>query len=195
MSAKAHAGPVNGITWSENGRFLVTCGHDERVRVWDTMTGANILTNFGPSIKNKNLAALLPLIVPRALSAVGQEVLFYPNEREILMCEMFEGTLLKRLRVPGASSSSQTSSIEQRNAVLRNRVTALAWRAHSIELLSAHADGMIRSWRPRTTLDAMVDDAELEENNGSEDEDDRKRKRQVLEDIQLDLSKRRVTYT
>lgn len=195
MSAKAHAGPVNGITWTGDARFLVTCGHDECVRVWDTMTGANTLSNFGPSIKNKNLSALIPLIVPRALSAVGQEVLFYPNEREILMFETFEGTLLKRLRVPGASCLSQTPSIEQRNALLRNRVTAMAWRVHSIELLSAHADGMIRSWQPRTTLDAMIDDAEREENNGSEVEDDRKRKRQVLEDIQRDLTRRRITYT
>lgn len=195
MGAKAHLGPVNGVVWTDNGQFLVSTGHDERMRVWNMRTGANTLSNFGPIVRNKNLSTLLPLVVPRALVPAGQEMLFYPNEREILMCEIFEGTLLKRLRVPGVPTSSSSSSTDQSNANARNRITALAWRTHSIELLSAHADGMIRSWKPRTTIDALVDDAEREEDGDSEEEDDRKRKRKVLDDIHRDLTKRKVTYS
>lgn len=39
----AHHGPVNGITWSEDGTWLVTLGHDDKIRAWDMATGENAL--------------------------------------------------------------------------------------------------------------------------------------------------------
>jgi len=32
-SGKAHGGAVNGITWTDDGHYIVSAGHDERVRV------------------------------------------------------------------------------------------------------------------------------------------------------------------
>ncbi|KAI9729052.1 MAG: hypothetical protein M1828_000137 [Chrysothrix sp. TS-e1954] len=178
---KAHAGPVNGIVWTEDGKYVVTAGQDERVRVWDTMTGANTLTNFGPVIRNKHLSSLIPALVPKRLVRPGDDVLFYPNEREILMYGMHEGVLQKRLKIPGVQQSGA-----------KNRVTSLFWRAHSIELLSAHTDGSVRSWQPRTSIDAFVEDAE--ETEATAYTDSRKRKRQTLGEIHTDLTARRVTF-
>ena len=179
---RAHAGPVNGIMWTEDGKYVVTAGQDERVRVWNTQTGANTLTNFGPMIKNKHLSSLIPALVPKRCVRSGEDVLFYPNEKEILMCAMHEGNILKRLKVPGVQQSGA-----------KNRVTSLIWRPHNIELLSAHTDGSVRSWQPRTSIDAFVDD--LEQIDSSSATDSKKRKRQTLDEIHRDLTTSKVTFT
>ena len=46
-SAKAHAGPVNSLAWTDDGSFIISAGHDRRIRVWDTATGRNTLV-LGP---------------------------------------------------------------------------------------------------------------------------------------------------
>ncbi|KAF2142216.1 uncharacterized protein K452DRAFT_287436 [Aplosporella prunicola CBS 121167] len=227
---RAHAAAVNGVVWTDDGRHLVTTGHDERVRVWDAMTGANTLASFGPTIKNAHLSTLLPLISPPGLVAPGKDVLFYPSEHEILVYELFDGRLLKRLKTPGAapavptggpgparrgggnrgsgsgnsgnggggggggsSSGAQAAaaaatSAAPRSAKARARTTALAWRAHDVHLFSAHGDGRIRAWAPRTPEDALADDEELAERDAAEGS--RKRKRDELDAIYRDFSRR-----
>jgi len=186
---KAHTGAANGVVWTEDGRYVVTTGHDEKIRVWNTENGANTLASFGPIVRNRHLTALLPVFAPRGLVASGMDCLFYPNEVEVLMYEMHEGRLIKKMRVPGVPLVRGESG--QRN--VKNRVTALAWRQHDIELFSAHGDGTIRSWQPRTTEDAMIEEDDQADEN--EDAGSRKRKRQVLEEIYRDLTMPKVTYS
>lgn len=194
--ARAHASAVNGVLWTGDGKHVITTGHDERIRVWDTYTGANTLANFGPVVRNRHLSTLLPAITPSGLVPSKDQILFYPNEGEILMYELLEGKLLKRLKAPSHIPIPQTSAPGGSARNVKNRVTALAWRAHSIELLSAHGDGSVRSWRPRTKLDAFVDEEELAEEEDSETEaGKKKRKRQVLEDIYRDLTQPKITFT
>ncbi|KAI4157707.1 MAG: hypothetical protein LQ342_008071 [Letrouitia transgressa] len=171
---KAHINACNGVIWTNNGKHLVTAGHDERVRVWDTTTGANALSHFGPIIKNKHLSTLLPLLPLGNVGSSRKQLMLYPNEKEILVFELFDGTLLKRLRAP-------TSQL-QRNS----RVTSLAWRSFDVEVLSAHSDGAIRAWRPET------EDSE-QETDLSED-DSRKRKREALDDVFRSLTKQKITF-
>ncbi|KAL9582592.1 MAG: hypothetical protein Q9212_003212 [Teloschistes hypoglaucus] len=189
---KAHKDAVNGVVWTDDGKFFVTAGHDERVRVWDMSTGANALSHFGPIIKNSHLSTLLPLLVPSHVLAAGKQVMFYPNPKEILMFGLFEGTLLKRLRVPGARTAVTQEKVGQMN--LRNRTTALSWRAGDAGFLSAHSDGAIRAWLPRMQEDAQVEDEEAELADGSENEN-RKRKREALDEIFKDLTKQKITFT
>lgn len=190
QQGRAHSSAVNGVVWTEDGRHLVTAGHDERVRVWDATTGANTLASFGPTVKNAHLSALLPLVSPSALTAPGKELLFYPSEREILVYELFEGRLLKRLKTPHRSTGTVGAAGNQRQ--LKNRTTALAWRAHDVEMYSAHADGTIRAWAPRTEEDVMVEEEEKEE--AEHEEQTRKRKREVLEEIYRDFTKKQMTF-
>jgi len=42
-SNRAHDGVVNGIEFTGDGLFLVSLGHDEKMRVWDLETGMNTL--------------------------------------------------------------------------------------------------------------------------------------------------------
>ena len=188
---KAHVGACNGVVWTEDGRFLVSAGHDERMRVWDAGVGANALSHFGPIIKNTQFSTLLPLLAPSDVVAGESQIMLYPNEKEILMFDLFEGTLLKRLRAPGVAIAQARGSAGQRN--IKSRVTSLAWRAGDVGMYSAHSDGVIRAWLPRTNEEAETD----EEQNDADDRDDdsRKRKRQALDNIFRDLTRQKITFS
>ena len=189
---KAHIGACNGVVWTEDGTHLVTAGHDERVRVWDMAVGANALSHFGPIIKNTHLSTHLPLLAPRHISS--SQIMLYPNEKELLMFDLFEGTLLKRLRVPGVPGSGIPAG-GQRN--IRNRITSLAWRSGDVGMYSAHSDGRIRGWKPKTGEEMQVEkDDEMEKAGEDEDEDEsRKRKRKALDDVFRDLTRQKITFT
>jgi DNA excision repair protein ERCC-8 len=188
---KAHRGPVNGLVWTEDGRHLVTCGHDQRIRVWNTETGANTLANFGPMVRNSGLAPCIPLLPPTQNLEAEKDILFYPNEAEILGYELFEGKMFRRLRRPEPQKRvHETADKGKVNA--KDRITALAWRAHDVEMYSAHVDGSIAAWKPRTEEDAEIDDEQEQERE--EKEDGKKRKRGVLDDIYRGLMKKQITF-
>lgn len=192
LRGHAHAAAVNGLVWTEDGRYLVSTGHDEKIRVWDVLAGANTLASFGPMVRNRALATLLPVLTPKGIVNTGEEMLFYANEGEILMYEMFDGKLIKRLRAVGSAQKLRGSGSA---SVAKNRVTSLAWRPHNIELLSAHSDGTIRTWQPRTRIDALVDQEEQSDEEDSETEvGSHKRKRQVLDEIHRDLTQQKITF-
>ncbi|KAH7391863.1 WD40-repeat-containing domain protein [Pyrenochaeta sp. MPI-SDFR-AT-0127] len=189
---QAHRGPVNGIVWTEDGRHLVTCGHDQRIRVWDTDTLANTLANFGPMVKNSGLAPRTPVLPPVENFQPAADVIFYPNDNEILAYELFDGKLFRRLKRQQPQQNthnSQPVAKGQRNT--KDRITSLAWRAHDVEMYSAHADGSIASWKPRTEEDAELDEEEEQER---EDKDGKKRKRGVLDEIYQGLTKKQITF-
>ena len=191
---RAHIGACNGVVWTEDGRHLVTAGHDERVRVWDVGIGANALSHFGAIIKNTHLSTLLPLLAPRHISS--SQIMLYPNEKEILMFDLFEGTLLKRLRAPSVAVAQASGSAGQRNT--RNRVTSLGWRTGNVEMYSAHSDGLIRAWKPKTREEMQIEKDEAEQGDEDEDEDEdesRKRKRKALDDVFRDLTRQKITFT
>lgn len=188
--AKAHNGPVNGLLWTSDGQYLITAGHDERIRVWDTSTGANTLANFGPTVRNRSLAAITPILSPEGLIGRGKDLLFWPNEREILAFEWKEGRLMKRLKVPRELDVG--TGPMSRNA--KDRVMGLSWRSHGVEMFSAHADGRIRAWRPRVKQTGEDEESDVEIGEEREDED-RKRKREELDELYESITKRSFIQT
>jgi DNA excision repair protein ERCC-8 len=189
---RAHVGAVNGITWTEDGKYLVSSGTDERMRVWDMSTGANTLANFGPTIRNAQNTALQPLLAPSTLTPVGSETIYFPNPQEILSFDLHAGTLQRRLRVVGRAAPTGPAP-SMRN--LKNHTTSLAWRAHNVEFYSAHSDGSIRCWRPRTWEDDLAEQEETEAAQGTGNEAvEKKRKRDELDQIVRDLTKKPVTF-
>ncbi|KAH0562156.1 hypothetical protein GP486_003142 [Trichoglossum hirsutum] len=193
---KAHAGAVNGVIWTEEGDYIVSTGHDERIRVWDAAKGANTLANFGPSIKNTRLSSNIPLLAPTNLSPPGTEYLFYASEYEILVFELFSGTFIKKLRPPNLTSNPQPGNKKAINSRPQSRVMSLAWRGRShVSFYSAHLDGMIRAWIPHTEEDAAAE-ADEEDQGVEVDEDYRsKRKRNALDDVYHDLTRRKITFS
>ncbi|KAI9794855.1 MAG: hypothetical protein M1816_002983 [Peltula sp. TS41687] len=192
-SNRTHVGPVNGVVWTDDGRQIITTGHDERIRVWDAATTADTLANFGPLVKNRQLASQLPMIVPSRLLAPGQRLMLYPNGGEILVFDLLDGRLLKRLKPVDPGTTSVSSGSGQRN--MQNRTTSMTWGVGNVEMFSAHTDGIIRAWRPRTREEVELDEDELREaKEGDADEQRKKRKRQVLDDIYRDLTKQKITF-
>lgn len=193
-AGKAHTAAVNGITWTDDGSYLITAGHDERIRVWNVATGANTLASFGPTIKNSHLSNLPLVASPTMASSPGKEILIYPNEKELLMFELHEGKLLKRLRVPGPTTAAVRSRTGERN--IKNRITGLVWRGQADGIYSAHTDGQIRAWLPRTAEDELLDKEEEESFKGqnADQEEGVKRKRYVLDDVFRDLTKQKITF-
>ena len=187
--ARAHNGAVTGVRWTSNGSHLVTAGQDARIRVWDASTGANTLVHFGPRVRNSvssHLAERVPLLMPRGLMEPGRETLLWPNfsdkddRGEIFMFEMREGTFIKRLKVPGLMAGRQQFQ-GRSSALSAGRINALAWRGNGasgegLEMFSAHGDGTIRTWVSR---EPEGEPGEAEE----AEQADRKRKRDVLEDM------------
>jgi DNA excision repair protein ERCC-8 len=195
-SPQAHRDAVNGLVWTEDGKHLVSCGHDARIRVWDTDTGANTLANFGPMVKNSGLAPRIPILAPVQNLQPSADLMFYPNEHEIISYELFDGKLIRRLRrsqQPQTNNPSHTSGATAKgHRNIRDRITSLAWRAHHVEMYSAHADGSIAAWIPRTEEDAELD--EEDEMEREEKEVDKKRKRGVLDEIYQGLTKKQITF-
>jgi len=193
-TGKAHQGAVNGIVWTDDGNYIVSAGHDERVRVWDAATGANTLATFGPILKNGHLSNLPLVISPTASTLVGQEMVFYPSERELLAFELFQGKLLKRLKIPGPNMASVRSRTGERN--VKNRITGLVFRGQADGLYSAHTDGQIRAWLPRTTEDdRLEEEADFGHKRHIEDQDEQgRRKRQVLDDVFKDLTRQKISF-
>ncbi|KAL6708659.1 hypothetical protein ACN47E_002355 [Coniothyrium glycines] len=193
--SQAHRGAVNGVVWTEDGRHLVTCGHDQRVRVWDTETGANTLANFGPMIRNYSLTPCTPILAPSQTVHSTTDVLFYPNEQEILSYELLEGKLIRRLRRANIEefTLAPESTTSKSHRYTKDRITALAWRAHDIEMYSAHGDGSIIAWKPRTEEDAVLDEEDEHERKSLEV--GKKRKRGILDNIYKDLTEGRFSLS
>lgn len=193
-SGRAHTAAINGLAFSDDGSYLISAGHDNRVRVWDMATGANTLASFGPTLKNGHLSNLPLLISPSTLVEPRKEILFFPNEREILMFEMHEGRLVRRLRVPGPNMAAVRSRTGERN--IKSRITGLVWRGQADGVYSAHTDGQIRVWMPQTIEDETLDREEEDRSGGNDHDLDKEtiKKRKVLDDVFKSLTRQKITF-
>lgn len=191
-SSKAHAGAVNGLAWTDDGNYIISAAHDEQIRVWNAATGANTLASFGPTLKNRHLSSIPIVVSPTALTPPMKDLLFFPNEKEVLVFELHEGRLLKRLKVPGPTVAAVRSRTGERN--IRSRITALAWREPVDGIYSAHTDGQIRAWIPRTVEDVELDREEEEDKTHDEEDEGGKRKRNVLDDVFRDLTRQKISF-
>lgn len=205
-SAKAHTGPVNSLTWTDDGGYIVSAGHDQRIRVWDAATGANTLASFGPTIRNSQLASVPMFTTPVGLSPPKRELLFWPNETEILALDLHRGSVVARLRGVGPSLAAVRARQGGERAV-RNRVTSLVWRAAgggggssgvvmggstaAGGIYSGHLDGQIRAWLPE------IEGADEEDEDSTTEEavEGRAKKRKAIDDAFRSLMGRQITFT
>ena len=181
-SGRAHIGACNSVAWTSNGDHIVSSGHDERIRVWDAATGRNTLVHFGPSIRNKSLAATSPTVI----NEDGRDIMLWPNEKEIIIGDLTTGHIIRKLRPQGAIIAQGGLGTR----IVKERVTSLVWRGAGYrEIYSAHADGLIRAWAP--SREVKQDTAK-----GLPIEDDENtKKRKALEEIHRDLSRQKITFT
>jgi DNA excision repair protein ERCC-8 len=134
------------------------------------------------------------LASPTSLTQFRKNLFFYPNEKELLMFELHEGKLLKRLKIPGPNVATVRSRTGER--LIQNRITALVWRGQIDGILSAHSDGQIRAWCPRTKDDEIADKEEQESWRGGDydETENGKRKREVLDEVFKELTSKKITF-
>lgn len=202
-SAQAHDEAVNGVHWSDDGRYIITSGLDKRIRVWDADTGANTLASFGSAIQNGH-AKTASILTPPSGPSASDDLLIWANDQEILFLNMHQGAVITRLRIPGMANPLGSRGSSEMG---RNRVTTIAWRSAGGDnrvtgsvigggnsvgaLYSAHMDGQIRAWMP--TMPGPDDIGEDDELN--EDEEGKKRKRKAIDDAYKSLMGKSITFT
>ena len=207
-SAKAHDAPVNGLTWTDDGGYIISASHDSRIRVWDAATGRNTLASFGPGIRNTQLASVTMFTSPVGLTHPGREYLFWPNESEILVCDLHNGDIITKLRGTGAAVAGVRGSKKSERSV-RNRVSSIVWRGAGGTggssgvvmgganmpgaIFSAHLDGQIRAWTPG--LEGPDEDDVDEEDFMLGARDGKARKRKALDDVYKSLIGQKITFT
>lgn len=200
-SAQAHDEAVNGLQWSDDGRYIISAGLDRRIRVWDADTGANTLASFGSIIQNQH-AKTATIITPPSNNFASEDVMIWANEQEILFLNLHEGTVITRLRSQGVNNPVGARGSE----LGKNRITDIAWRScggdnringtvmgggNSIgALYSAHMDGQVRAWVPQ--IPGPEDYDEHEDLN--EDEDAKRKKRKAIDDAYKSLMGRAITF-
>ncbi|KAI9890055.1 MAG: hypothetical protein M1814_004571 [Vezdaea aestivalis] len=173
----AHHGGANGIAFTPCGRYIVTAGLDREVRVWDAETGTNTLVAFGPVLRNEGRMQRLPIILPEQVTRRGCLWALWPNPREVLVLDLLEGTVVKRIRA-------------QMWRGLEDVIGGVAWREGAMEMYTSHKGGMIQGWRARGREDVDEEDEDAEAGH-----EERKRKRDVLDEVVRSLTERPVTFT
>ncbi|KAK0719504.1 WD40-repeat-containing domain protein [Lasiosphaeris hirsuta] len=206
-SAKAHTGPVNGLAWTDDSAYIISAGHDKRVRVWNAATGANTLANFGPTIRNSQLGRLTMFVSPPTLTGSKKDLLFFPNENEILVMDMHEGSIVTRLRGMGPSIAAVAAQRGERT--VRNRLTSIVWRGAGGGgsssgavmggtnapggVYSGHMDGQIRTWIPQ--LEGLDEEDEDTGDATQATSGTRAKKRKALDDAYRSLMGKQITFT
>ncbi|CAO3663371.1 unnamed protein product [Rhizopus microsporus] len=149
----AHGRGINGLTVTDDGRFLVSLGLDEKIRLWNTQSGHNTFVNYGSSWRNRFKLCLQP-----ALSSpdVWPPLLYIPSDdRQVLVYRLIDGMLVKRLK--GAYG----------------RVTSVENRVSHQQLYSGSNAGDLLVWEPPAMI-AAVEEREVDADEWSDynDEDD-----------------------
>ncbi|KAF9880738.1 hypothetical protein CkaCkLH20_01780 [Colletotrichum karsti] len=204
-SARAHNEGVNGLTWTDDGKYIISAGLDRRIRVWDAATGANTLASFGSLIQNQQPKTVNMFVTPARLTPARRDLLFWPNEHEILVMDLHEGTLVSRLRVPGPKVLPESQGVRGLN--VKNRTMSMVWRGHGGYRLqkgpimgggsacgavyTAHLDGQIRAWMPRLPGPDVDDDTP---DPLDRDEQEQNRKRKALDDAYKSLMGKQITF-
>lgn len=124
----AHGRGVNGLAFSSDGLYLITLGLDEKIRLWDTFSGRNMLVNYGAHWRNRFKSYMQSTA---SSSDVWPPLLYVPSDdHQVLVFELLTGKLSRRLK--GAYG----------------RVTCVERRPIFQELYSGSNDCEILVWEP-----------------------------------------------
>ncbi|KAK4520579.1 uncharacterized protein ATC70_006456 [Mucor velutinosus] len=149
----AHGKGVNGLTMTPDGRYLVSLGLDEKIRLWNTESGKNTFVNYGSSWRNR---FKLHMEATVSSADVWPPLLYIPSDdRQVLVYRLLDGVLVQRLK----GAYGRVICVEKRDAYQ--------------EYYSGSNGGEILVWEPPIqgdTLDTM-EDVDLDAWSVSETED------------------------
>ncbi|KAJ8889220.1 hypothetical protein PR048_008718 [Dryococelus australis] len=91
-TSTAHNGFVNGLCFSENGLYLLSCGTDNSLRLWDVCWGRNELVNFGDVPNYSKKCVQLDV-----RTVVGSGVAYVPSGSNVLVFDIGSGRNIRTL--------------------------------------------------------------------------------------------------
>lgn len=149
----AHGKGVNGLSVTKDGRYLVSLGLDEKIRLWDTETGRNTFVNYGSNWRNRFQLSLEPTT---SSPDVWPPLLYVPSDdRQVLVYRLLDGVLIQRLKGH------------------YGRVTCVEKRESYQEYYSASSGGEVLVWEPPNEDDnnaIMTEELDLDAWSESEEE-------------------------
>ncbi|XP_067120324.1 DNA excision repair protein ERCC-8-like [Centruroides vittatus] len=140
----AHNGAVNSLCFTPDGLYLVSCGTDNKLHLWDVARSENTLVNYG---KVSNKVFRIPRIDMCYASKPG--VLFVPSGGSVEIFDLFTGEKLNTL------------------VGHFNTVNCCAFRSTYHELYTGGNDRNILVWTPDTEQEAAYEEY-LRKNVGSD---------------------------
>eukprot|EP00163_Fabomonas_tropica_P032924 TRINITY_DN8452_c0_g2_i2.p1 TRINITY_DN8452_c0_g2~~TRINITY_DN8452_c0_g2_i2.p1 ORF type:complete len:507 (+),score=59.14 TRINITY_DN8452_c0_g2_i2:1405-2925(+) len=130
---RAHDSTVTDVLYTQDGRHIVSCGRDKRIRMWDSSTGANTLVNFPKTTASKRGRL--------AVSHTG-ECLYASKGNDVVIYSLTTGEELSRLRAHHNTISALAPS---RGIPHGTGMTSV--------LFSASIDGRMMIWEHEYTRD------------------------------------------
>lgn len=131
--AAAHLAGVNSLAYTPDGRYLLSSGNDQKLRLWHSSTGEHAFVNY-EGVVNRVAARSLQMAVVQEAGADTSTLVFHPNGRdgELRAFDVFGDR--------GTPVLSATAHYQQ--------ITACVYRHSMRELFTGGEDGIIMKWRP-----------------------------------------------
>ncbi|TMW68067.1 hypothetical protein Poli38472_007739 [Pythium oligandrum] len=148
--ARAHSAAVNALSYTPDGRFLLSSGHDHRLRLWNAKTGEHQFVNYA-GIQSTHISRNTQFAVLQEGEAREGTIVFHPNGSQ------GEITSYKVHSDAGQPLTRYTAHYRH--------VTACAYRKSHRELYTGATDGLIMRWKPTPV------DLRLKSQEGSDAED------------------------
>ncbi|KAF1323745.1 DNA excision repair ercc-8-like protein, partial [Globisporangium splendens] len=140
--AAAHLGGVNSLAYTPDGRFLLSSGNDQKLRLWNSKTGEHAFMNY-EGVENQIAKRNVQMAVIQEGDAYDSTLVFHPNGRD---------GQLRAYSVFGDHGTPLTSYTAH-----YKQIAACVYRKAYRELYTGGEDGIIMKWRP-TPLELCPED-------------------------------------
>ncbi|CAK4475453.1 unnamed protein product, partial [Aphanomyces euteiches] len=149
--ALAHTQAIQSLRYTPDGRFLVTSGADQCMRLWNAATGEHLFHNYG-TIKCRGVR---PITVGLAQEGNSESAMIYhPTGKQ--------GTIVTFM-LHGESHSTPCTKYTGHYS----RVTNCVYRPTTRELISGGEDGLIMMWSPpQVRVDPTSDNSSSQDEEG-----------------------------
>ncbi|EEY59812.1 DNA excision repair ERCC-8-like protein [Phytophthora infestans T30-4] len=133
--AIAHYAGVTSLSYTPDGRFLLSKGMDDKLRLWNATSGEHQFMNYtGVRRTQPRAARNVQMAVVQEGDAWESTTVFVPNGSEGELCSY------RVFGDNGAPLGSVTAHYQQ--------ITACLYRKTTREVYSAGEDGLIMKWKP-----------------------------------------------
>ncbi len=89
----AHNGHANSLTFTPDGLHLLTFGTDEKLRLWETLTGRNTMVNYG-RLGNESRKCVRMAVC----DTTKPNLAFAPSDSDVEMFDVFTGLSVTMLQ-------------------------------------------------------------------------------------------------